>query len=434
MTEHIEQYLRQHGSLPGRRALARLAGCTDYAAAQALTLYRQAHPDAPRHHQDRSDPGRPAPAPVAPQPTVSYEQAGDVATVESRGRIQTLDELLSAAKVDTTIWRTARFTVNSYEGFSKDDNGNVIVTPLFQVKASLEKSQPQADLIALKAETLAAIAAHAPTYQPITRPPVRGGHILVLSPADAHIGKGAWAAETGADMGIPEAVQAVRESVEALTADALPLGIAEIVLVIGNDFLQTDSPGQTTSGTPVSTAGTYREAFAAARDLAIELVERLTTYAPVTVLCVPGNHDYLSVMHLSDVLAAWFRSAPDVTVDARPVNRKYFQRGRVLLGFTHGNEEKHSDLPQIMAHEQPQAWAASVCREWITGHFHKKASRHFLPLTESGGVIVRTISALSRSDEWHSRKGYSSTPAAEAFVYHPEHGLKAQFHHRSALL
>lgn len=231
-------------------------------------------------------------------------------------------------------------------------------------------------------------------------------------------------------MDIPGAVRVVRESVESLTADALPLGIAEIVLVIGNDYFQTDHPGQTTSGTPVSTSGSYREAFAAGRDLAVEMIERLTVYAPVTVICVPGNHDYLSVMHLADVLAAWFRNHPEVTIDARPVNRKYLHRNRVLLGFTHGNEERHSDLPGIMAQECTDEWGAARCREFITGHFHKKSSRHYLPLTEAGGVIVRTVSALSRSDEWHSKKGFVSTPAAEAFVYHPDSGLKAQFHYR----
>lgn len=436
MTELISQYVAAHGHPPGVPYLVQTAGVTAYAAGRALREYRAAHPDLPLNPKShrRGGEGRAA-VQVTPQPTaptLTYEQAGeDRATLESRGRIQTLEELLVAGKVDTKVWRCSRFTVNSYEGFSKDDAGNVIVTPLFQVKASLEKSQESADLHALKEEMLAAIAAHAPTYAPITRSPVRGGHILVLSPADAHIGKGAWAAETGADMGIPEAVQAVRESVEALTADALPLGIAEIVLIVGNDLLQVDSShGTTWAHTAVDTAGSYRQALAAARDLMVELAERLTVHAPVRLVIVPGNHDRESALHLGDYLAAWFRNAPDVTVDAAPTHRKYLSRGKVLLGFTHGNAERHADLPQIMAQEQAQAWAGSVCREWITGHYHKKAARHFLPLTETGGVIVRTVSALSRSDLFHAINGYISTPAAEAFVYHPEQGLKAQFHHR----
>lgn len=443
MTETIERFVSEHGHLPGRAMLATLAGSSENAARRAIDAYAQAHPEIQRSESGRAGQRRHIGAQVAAAPMVTaepqaytYSESGDIATLETpKGqRIQTLEQLLKVAQVDQDVWSVKNHVVNSWEGLSRGEDNKITVTSLFQVKASLERSRPAADLKALKADALAAIEKHAPTYAPITRAPVRGGHILVLSPADAHIGKGAWALETGADMGIPEAVQAVRESVEALTADALPLGIAEIVLVIGNDFLQTDTEGHTTAGTPVSTAGTYRQAFAAGRDLAIELIERLTVHAHVTVLCVPGNHDRMSVLHMADVLAAWFRNAPDVTVDAAPTNRKYLKRGRVLLGFTHGNEEKHADLPQIMAQERSADWAGAVCREFITGHYHRKAARHYLPLVENGGVIVRTVSALSRSDSWHVSRGFLSTPAAEAFVYHPESGLKAQFHHRSRVL
>lgn len=427
----IAQYVNDNGHMPSRVALAELLGMPEKTCRTLIREYLERNPATVRHPKDNT--GRVA-AQVAETPYTApytYAESGDTATLETpRGTISTLDELLTAAKVDRDVWEVERYVVNSYNGFIKGDDGKPQTVPLWQIKASLKRSRPAADLKALRAETLAAIEAHAPTYAPITRAPVRGGHILVLSPADAHIGKGAWRAETGEDMDIPGAVQVVRDSVEALTADALPLGIAEIVLVIGNDFLQCDVEGHTTAGTPVSTAGTYRQAFAAGRDLAIELVERLTVHAPVTVMVVPGNHDFSSILHMGDVLAAWFRNAPDVTVDARPVNRKYMSYGRVLLGFTHGNEEKHTDLPHLMAQERPAEWAVARCREFITGHFHRKSSRHYMPLTEAGGVIVRVCSALSRSDEWHVRKGFTGQPAAEAFIYHPDSGLKAQFHYR----
>lgn len=435
----IAQYVTEHGHMPSRSALSAATGLPEKRCRALLREYLERNPNSPRNPHDTAkrdaQPVQEVPFVESAATAYAYSESGDTAQLESpKGTISTLDELLTAAKVDRDVWDVERFTVNSYAGFIKDADGLPQQVPLFQVKAILKRSKPAADLKALRDDTLATIARHAPTYAPITRAPVRGGHILVLSPADAHIGKGAWRAETGEDMDIPGAVKVVRDSVESLTADALPLGIAEIVLVIGNDFLQCDTEGHTTAGTPVSTSGTYRQAFAAGRDLAIELIERLSALAPVTVMVVPGNHDFASILHMGDVLAAWFRNAPDVTIDARPINRKYFNRGRVLLGFTHGNEERHADLPQIMAQECTGEWGAARCREFITGHFHRKASRHYLPLTEAGGVIVRTISALSKSDSWHARKGFLSTPAAEAFVYHPDSGFKAQFHYRPEVM
>lgn len=432
MNNPLEGLAATLGRLPTHKEAWQYMGGGRAAARAAVTALRTQRPDLPRHAKDTTP--RSEVPPVTPDPTATQyrmDVQGDTATLEApKGRICSLDDLLTAANVDRTVWSVERFTVNSYEGFIKDKEGVAERVPLFQVKAILKRDRAALNLHDLKADTLNALNAHAPTYAPIARPRVTGGHILVLSPADAHIGKGAWSAETGEDMDIPTAVDVVRRSVEFLTARALPLGLAEIVLVIGNDFLQTDLPGTTTSGTPVSTAGSYREAFAAARDLAVQLVERLTVHAPVTVMCVPGNHDYQSVLHLSDVLAAWFRNAPDVTVDNRPKPRKYLTRGGVLLGFTHGNEEKHAELPGIMAQERRRDWAEAVCREFITGHFHRKGTKHFFPLTETGGVVVRSVSALSKSDEWHSRKGYLSEPAAECFVYHPKYGLQAQYHWR----
>ena len=90
----------------------------------------------------------------------------------------------------------------------------------------------------------------------------------------------------------------------------------------------------------------------------------------------------------------------------------------MLIGLTHGNQEKHSSLPVIMATERPHDWAASTVREWHVGHLHKARRVDYVGLDTHDGVPVRTLRSLSAVDAWHFRKGYVGTErAAEAYLY-----------------
>ena len=65
----------------------------------------------------------------------------NILEVESRrdGRIRTLDQLLKACQVDLKVWEVERYTVNKWEVGAKDPDGEIVVTPLFQVKATLRR-------------------------------------------------------------------------------------------------------------------------------------------------------------------------------------------------------------------------------------------------------------------------------------------------------
>jgi len=69
---------------------------------------------------------------------IEKEEKGNKAKVLSRStRIKTLDQLLEATEVDLDVWEVERHKVNKWEVGSKDPDGNIVVEPLFQVKASL---------------------------------------------------------------------------------------------------------------------------------------------------------------------------------------------------------------------------------------------------------------------------------------------------------
>lgn len=62
--------------------------------------------------------------------------------IKSNKNPKTLDDLLEICNVDKNIWKVEKYVVNKWEVASKDKNNNVINTPLYQIKAFLERIVP----------------------------------------------------------------------------------------------------------------------------------------------------------------------------------------------------------------------------------------------------------------------------------------------------
>ena len=99
---------------------------------------------------------------------------------------------------------------------------------------------------------------HTFSYEKIKREPLNRPHLLVIDPADVHIGKLASSFETGEDYNNQVAVQRVREGVDGILQKAQAFDIEKIIFVAGNDILHVDTPRRTTtSGTPQDTDGMW---------------------------------------------------------------------------------------------------------------------------------------------------------------------------------
>ncbi len=98
------------------------------------------------------------------------------------------------------------------------------------------------------------------------------------------------------------------------------------------------------------------------------------------------------------------------------------------MGFTHGSDEKHADLPTIMAGEVPRHWADTTHREWHLGHLHKRKETRFNAGDTYGAVTVRVLPSMTGTDAWHYQKGYvKGCRAAEAYLWSYTEGYKAHF-------
>jgi len=266
---------------------------------------------------------------------------------------------------------------------------------------------------------------HSPNYIPVVYKDCNDGHLLVVDPADIHIGKLATAFETGEDYNSNIAVQRVHEGVEGILNKVKGFEIDQILLIIGNDILHIDTPKRTTtSGTFQDTDGMWYTNFLMAKQLYVDVIEKLRLIAKVHITYNPSNHDYTNGFFLADAIQSWFRLDESVTFDCSINHRKYYRYHNNLIGTTHGDGAKITDLGLLMAEEAKQNWAETKHRYVYTHHVHHKTSKDFI------GVTVESLRSPSGADSWHHRNGYVHAPKAiEGFLHSKNYGQIARITH-----
>ena len=277
----------------------------------------------------------------------------------------------------------------------------------------------------IKQELIDELKNYSPKYPKLQYKKTSEPHLLLIDPADVHIGKLATFIETGDEYNTQIACERVINGVEGILNKAKGFDIDQILFVGGNDILHIDTPKRTTtSGTPQDTDGMWYENFTAAKEIYIKALETLVTVAPVHFVFNPSNHDYTNGFFLADVIQTWFRKHPNITFDCSISHRKYYRYYDNLIGTTHGDGAKQQDLPLLMANEAKVDWASSTYRYVYTHHVHHKTAKDF------AGVSVESLRSPSGADSWHHRNGYQHAPKAiEGFIHSRDKGQIARLTH-----
>ena len=283
----------------------------------------------------------------------------------------------------------------------------------------------QDDYNQFKEEIIDSIVGHEPVYPKITRSNVIDGHLLVIDPADIHVGKLCDSFEVGEEYNAQIAVQRVHEGVQGILDKTSGFNIDKILFVGGNDVLHIDTPNRTTTGgTPQDTDGMWYRNFLDAKKLYVEILEKLITIADVHFVFNPSNHDYQSGFFLADCIQTHFRQCENITFDCSIAHRKYYTYGDNLIGTTHGDGAKQQDLPLIMANESSD-WSTTKHRYIYTHHVHHKSAKDF------HGCTVESLRSPSGTDSWHHKKGFGvgGIKAVEGFLHHKDYGQICRITH-----
>jgi hypothetical protein len=347
--------------------------------------------------------------------------------------ITTLAAALEFAKVDLNDWEVDKHEINFYEvtmGADSSGTNRPETMTNCQVKVWLKRRKQVVEKRKVFDEMLKSFHQSAPAWGKI-HPPKKDGLLFEVDIFDPHFGKLSWEKETEHNYDLAIAKTQYGAALDGLISRASGFDIGRILYVVGNDFFHVDNgENTTTKGTAQDCDGRWQKAFVEGRRAVVDSILKLNQIAPVDVLMVSGNHDEEKVFYLGEVLAGIFGNTKGVTVDNSPKMRKYFHWGASLIGFTHGNCEKHANLPLIMATEQPKLWAASKFREFHIGHYHRLKTMSFLPVEEMNTIRVRTLSSLTPPDAWHKKMGYEGLKSANGFLWDEHEGLVATVNHQ----
>lgn len=359
-----------------------------------------------------------------------------------KDHVRTLEQLLAATEVDTEVWNPVSHIVNKWDVTMKVKEGDEFVARTYQnwqVKARLERN-----ISVVREKAIGELFQEmTQNYQPpvtfVTAKDVKAhkeNNLFEVTLFDLHIGKLAWGGETGENFDTKIARRRYLKTIEKLIERASGFEFSKILFPIGSDFFNSDTIlNTTTKGTPQDEDLRWQKTFKVGTQLLVDAINMLKeTGVPVDVVVIPGNHDFERSYYLGEYLAAWFNLDPMVNINNGASPRKYYRFGKVLIGLTHGSEEKEASLPLLMASdiESKPMWSETLFHEWHLGHIHRKRDMKYVTLDKSRmtnedlGVTIRYLSSLTGTEEWHHKKGFvGSTKAGEAFIWNDKTGMIA---------
>jgi hypothetical protein len=246
-----------------------------------------------------------------------------------------------------------------------------------------------------------------------------GNKLLELPIMDLHLGKLAWDKESGDDYDLEIAEKLYKATIADILTRLKDTEIEWILFPIGQDFFNSDDDkGNTNKGTQQDMDSRWQKIYQKGCELVIWAVEQLRQIAPVDICYVAGNHCYTTSYYLTLNTFSWYRNCEDVKISLSPKARKYYQYGKCMIGYSHGEETKKR-RDKLMQAEAPEIWGNTIFREFHLGHLH---SEH---VTEYPGFIERRVSSITAPDAWHNRSGYVGTiRKAQAFIWDKENGLE----------
>lgn len=242
--------------------------------------------------------------------------------------------------------------------------------------------------------------------------------------SDHHLGMYAWKKETGADYDVEIGKHILQETAGKLIDQTPPSEVA-VVLNLG-DFFHSDSNENRTrrSGNALDVDTRFQNVLNVGVYLLIDVIEKVKAkHRHVIVRNNIGNHDPYGTLALAMALKTFYSNDPRVTVDDSPNPLWFWEFGKVMVGSTHGDMIKHTDMPGVMATKAASMWGRTEHRYIYLGHVHHRS----IGGGEKVGAVWETFRTLASKDGWHHQSGYSSGRSMVAITHHKETGEKYRY-------
>ena len=254
------------------------------------------------------------------------------------------------------------------------------------------------------------------------KPPKKvNSDLMTIYPiGDAHVGMLAHAAEVGQDHDLAISRERHLAAIK-MAVENSPDSEEAFIIDTGDWFHADDSNNRTPRGNnPLDVDGRFHKVIDVGFEIAVGMIETaLAKHKIVHWHSAEGNHNQHLAYVMSKFLKGYFRDLEAkgrVVIHCSPKPFYYYKFGKNLIGITHGHTTKVTNLPGIMATDEPKQWGDTVNRYWYCGHIHHDV------IKELPGCKVESFRTLAGKDAWHNASGYRSGQDLKAITLHKKHG------------
>lgn len=240
---------------------------------------------------------------------------------------------------------------------------------------------------------------------------------------ELHLGKLAWAGDTGQDYDQKIAKDRFRHIIKEVCNEQDIQKAETLFMTIGNDFFNSDTvENTTTKGTYQNNDLRWKKMFLVGLELYKEaLITLRDKFGKIDIQLCQGNHDVMSSYYLYIALSQFFSEDDKIKFSSNLQTTQCYQFGKVAIFTNHGDTNLKRLIKSIPA-EFYEEWGQSTFRELHLGHLHKE-----VVVDDESGMITRRVGSPSGTDEWHYNSRFvGATQKQQLFVWDKERGLLNQ--------
>ena len=328
------------------------------------------------------------------------------------------DIVLKKLGYDPAEWELVMMSFSNWQQHTKEQTTKQLYAVKFRIKPKNKQLDPN-EMLEIVDKVFSEKIKPLNLPKKVKNKELNQDSVTVLGAVELHLGKEAREFDVGENYNVDIAIERYETIIKVLCEEQEYRNSHKLVYGIGNDFINVDTPLNTT------TKGTFQyggissyELF----DIALKLqLQSLLTirekYNEIEVVLVKGNH--ANQLEYALFRALQQRFINDDTINFRDDYKdvQAIKIGNTSVFMSHG-DSNYKRIVESMSKEFYQIYGDTEFRYILLGHLHHKQK-----LDELNGFTVYRLSSPSGIDRWHHKQRYLSQPGQEIFTFSKESGL-----------
>lgn len=326
--------------------------------------------------------------------------------------------VLKAMGYNPSEWEIMSLQISNWQQHTREQS----TKELYAVKVKL---RPTRDLDKEKVYEIIdkAIIEHITPYEldeTVERLDLDKSKSLLLPAVELHLGKEARVFDVGENYNVEIAKQRYDEIIYTTMLEQEKWNAHKLIYGIGNDFLNVDTPANTTTkGTQQLGGISSYELFDIGLKLQLRsLLALREMFNEIEVVLVKGNHANQTEYMLYRALEQRFANDDTIKFRSDYKDIQAVKMGNTSIFMTHGDVNYKRTI-ESMSNEFHKIYGDTEHRYILLGHLHHKQK-----IDELNGFTVFRLSSPSGIDRWHYKNRYYGKAGQEIFVFDHKSGLE----------